>query len=350
MSPVTVCVALGSSFLVALVTCGLVRQFALRRALVDRPNERSLHSAPVPRLGGVGIAAGVWAVMGGVVALSPAWPRRDVLAWLGASVVTAGTGLVDDLRPVSAGTRLLIQLALAALITTVVGVPDHFVLAEGVRLAVPAWAASAAWVVWIVGVLNIYNFMDGMDGLAGGQAIGAGVATAAALAAHGASDLALVALLTVGASAGFFLHNVGPARIFMGDAGSTFVGFTFAVLALAGHARPDPLPLPVVPLALAPFLLDGTFTILRRAARREAIWKPHRTHLYQRAVTSGRSHRDVLGPYAAWIGAASIAAASASRASGARMLALGCVMLACLAATWLWVRRLEGRSAAVEGG
>ena len=301
----------------------IIRDFAARRALVDVPNERSLHTLPVPRLGGVGIAVGVWGVMGAVLALSPGRAANDVLVWLAASVVTAATGLVDDLRPVSASVRMAIQVVIALGFTLLIGAPAQIVLAEGVVLSLPVWATTLVWVVWIVGVLNIYNFLtDEMDRLAGAQAITAGLAVAVGLFAHGHTDLALLAGLLAAASAGFFIHNVGPARIFMGDAGSTMIGFTFAALALSAHARPDPLPLSVVPLALAPFLLDGAFTILRRASRGEAVWKAHRSHLYQRAVTSGQSHRDVLGPYAAWMGAAAIAAVLGARAGGALMLGL----------------------------
>jgi UDP-N-acetylmuramyl pentapeptide phosphotransferase/UDP-N-acetylglucosamine-1-phosphate transferase len=333
--------ASGAAFLLALVACEVIRDFAARRALVDHPNERSLHTLPVPRLGGVGIAVGVWAVMGAALALSPGRAAKDVLVWLVASIVTAATGLVDDLKPVSAGTRLAIQGAIALGFTLAVGAPASLVLAEGVALSLPVWASTLVSVVWIVGVLNIYNFMDGMDGLAGAQAISAGLAVAVALAAHGHTDLALLAGLVAAASAGFFVHNVGPARIFMGDAGSTLLGFTFAALALAAQARPDPLPLPVVPLALAPFLLDGTFTLLRRASRGEAVWKAHRTHLYQRAVTTGLSHRDVLGPYAAWMGAAAIAAVLGARIGGWGMLGLGGAMVGGLGAVLGWVRRIE---------
>ena len=338
--------ASGAAFLLALVACGLPRDFAARRALVDVPNERSLHTIPVPRLGGVGIAIGVWGVMGAVLALTPGRPAKDVLVWLVASIVTAATGLVDDLRPVSAGARMAIQCAIALGFTLSIGAPAQIVLAEGLALSLPVWATTAVAVVWIVGVLNIYNFMDGMDGLAGAQAISAGLAIGVALAAHGHTDLALIAGLVAAASAGFFVHNVGPARIFMGDAGSTMLGFTFAALSLAAHARPDPVPLPVVPLALAPFLLDGTFTLLRRASRGEAVWKAHRTHLYQRAVTAGLSHRDVLGPYAAWMGAAAISAVLGARAEAWGMLGLGGAMALGLLATYAWVRRIEAQAKA----
>src|SRR3954466_6835055 len=185
--------ACGAAFLLALVACGAIRDFAARRALVDLPNERSLHTLPVPRLGGVGIAVGVWSVMAAVLVLTPGRAAKDLLVWLAASVVTAATGLVDDLRPVSAGARMAIQLVIALAFTLVIGAPAQIVLAEGVVLSLPVWATTAIWVVWIVGVLNIYNFMDGMDGLAGAQAISAGLAVAVGLAAHGHTDLALLA-------------------------------------------------------------------------------------------------------------------------------------------------------------
>jgi UDP-N-acetylmuramyl pentapeptide phosphotransferase/UDP-N-acetylglucosamine-1-phosphate transferase len=199
-------------------------------------------------------------------------------------------------------------------------------------------------VLWLIAVLNLYNFMDGMDGLAGTQAAGAGCALAAGFAAHGHLDLAALALVMAAGSAGFLLHNAPPARIFMGDAGSTFLGFGFAALAITGVARPDPLPFAVAPLALAPFLLDGTFTLFRRLFRGEVIWRAHRTHLYQRAVGSGRAHHDVLVPSACWIAAA--AAAACWAAVGDCWAALGgcAAMLVAFGAMWRWVVRCEAQT------
>ena len=98
--------ACGAAFLLALVACDLIRDFAARRALVDLPNERSLHTLPVPRLGGVGIVIAVWAVAGAALAIDTGRPAKDVLLWLCASIVTAATGLVDDLKPLSAASRM----------------------------------------------------------------------------------------------------------------------------------------------------------------------------------------------------------------------------------------------------
>lgn len=326
-----------SSFVLALVACREIRVFAERRALVDHPNERSLHKAPVPRLGGVGIFIGAFLSAGGALFLLGHRGRDSAIAWLVAAPIVALLGLVDDLKPLSASVRIVIQMAVSAAFCLIVGLPEKTPIAEGVSVALPAPVALAIWVVLLVAVLNIYNFMDGMDGLAGAQATGAGIALAIVFAWAGHFDLAIVAIAVAAASAGFFVHNAPPAKIFMGDAGSTFLGFTFAALGFLGARRQVGIPITVVPIALAPFLFDGTFTILRRLTRGEAIWKAHRSHLYQRAVGTGLSHHDVLVPYAAWI---SVAAGAAVLAKSATLPELGLLfglMLLALGATWRWV-------------
>jgi UDP-N-acetylmuramyl pentapeptide phosphotransferase/UDP-N-acetylglucosamine-1-phosphate transferase len=186
--------------------------------------------------------------------------------------------------------------------------------------------------------------MDGMDGLAALQAVGAALAVAIGLHLGAHDTLAVVPHTLAPAAMGFFIHNAPPAKIFMGDAGSTFIGFTFAGLALAGAAGTEPLPILTVPIALAPFLLDGTFTIFRRLSRGERIWRAHRSHLYQRAVVAGLSHHDVLIRYAAWIGCSTVAsvivATRGVRASGAAVA----IVFGGLAAVVRWVRRIERSS------
>jgi UDP-N-acetylmuramyl pentapeptide phosphotransferase/UDP-N-acetylglucosamine-1-phosphate transferase len=310
------------SFLVALVVCSLLRRLAERRALFDTPNERSLHTVPVPRLGGVGVALGALATAG--LAGAP-------LPWLVTTTLVSALGFVDDLRPVRAGVRFLGHVALAGALVAWAGAPARVVVVPGVTLALPPALGAGLAVLFLVATLNIYNFMDGMDGLAGTQALCAGVAL---WAATGRPE----ALLLAAASAGFLVHNYPPATIFLGDAGSTALGFGLAALGVLGAGR---TPIATVLVALAPFLLDGTFTILRRARRLEPVWRPHRSHLYQRAVQAGRSHRDVLVVYAGWM-VASAAAAIAVATSGwavAVMVAAG--SLAVLGGVRAWVMRLE---------
>lgn len=318
-------------FLASLIGCEIVRRVALRRALLDEVNERSLHTVPTPRLGGVGIV--VVTLLAGVLACDSGAPELRVL--LGVTGGVALVGLRDDLRPMSAAVRIVLQIAVSVAFLRLVGTPP-LLIARGVPLGLPPFVVTALLVVWMVGVLNIYNFMDGMDGLAGSQTVSASIALAVILG--GSSPIAVFALALGASAAGFLAHNFPPARIFMGDAGSTFIGMTFAALAVIGMHHD--VPITESALVLAPFLLDGTFTIVRRALRKEKIWKAHRTHLYQRAVQTGLAHREVLLVYMAWLALAAGGAVLASLGTMALALAWAAALLG-LGLVWRWVVRRE---------
>jgi Fuc2NAc and GlcNAc transferase len=322
--PTALCAA---AFVVALVGSEWLRRAASAGALLDRPNERSLHTVPTPRLGGVAVVLSTFVV----AASSAFYGSKELRVVLAFGALIAVLGFADDIRPLPAALRLFLQVAVAAWFLWALGAPE-IVIASGVRLALPRWVDTAALIVWLVGVLNIYNFMDGMDGLAAVQAIGAAAAQAALLALGGAEDVARLVTLVGAASAGFLAHNFPPARIFLGDAGSTFLGFVFAALAIVGMRHG--VAITATGLPLAPFLLDGTFTILRRAVRREPVWKAHRSHLYQRAVQTGLGHREVLLVYAAWTALAVIAAMFAP-------IAGWCAVTIALFGIWSWVVRRE---------
>ncbi|MGE3774143.1 MAG: glycosyl transferase, partial [Gammaproteobacteria bacterium] len=208
-------VLLGSCLAAAVMTA-LVRRYALARAVVDVPNERSLHTAPTPRGGGLAIALAAltvhaWLVFEGLIEL------RTGLAWgLGAGFL-AVLGWVDDHRPLGTALRFGVQtLVIAAVIASGAGSLGDWTVA-GVLHAVAAIVA----LVWFV---NLYNFMDGADGLAGTQSVLTALllATLALGAGERGPGLALLAL--GGASAGFLRHNLPPAKIFLGDVGSYFLG------------------------------------------------------------------------------------------------------------------------------
>ncbi len=320
-----------TAFLAALVGTEWLRRVASTRALLDRPNERSLHTVPTPRLGGVALVLSTL-VVGASCAIHGSSELRVVLAF---GAVVAALGFADDMRPLPAGIRLFLQGAVAGGFLWALGAPE-ITLAPGVVLALPRWVQSAALLLWLVGTLNIYNFMDGMDGLAGVQAIGAALGQGALLALGGVGDMARLTAIIAAASAGFLAHNFPPARIFLGDTGSTFLGFVFGALAIVGMRHGVAITATALPLA--PFLLDGTFTILRRATRREPVWKAHRSHLYQRAVQTGLGHREVLLVYAAWAALAVIAAAFAP-------IAGWCAVTMMLVGVWYWVARRESEKA-----
>jgi Fuc2NAc and GlcNAc transferase len=273
---VAIAAFLGMVFLSWLLT-GAMRRYALRSALLDVPNERSLHRTPTPRGGGVAVALVtlVGLTAAGLLSKIPA----DV-AWAlgGGGALVATVGWLEDRRGVSARVRATVHAAAAC------------------------WAAYWIWggltpaavagVVCIMWAINLYNFMDGIDGLAGMEASSVGLIAGALFLMAGRADLAGVAFLVAAAATGFLGWNWPPARIFMGDVGSGFLGFMFGALSLIA-GRSGALPLALCLLLAGVFAFDATVTLLRRAARGERWYQPHRSHAYQRLVQAGSTHGEV---------------------------------------------------------
>jgi UDP-N-acetylmuramyl pentapeptide phosphotransferase/UDP-N-acetylglucosamine-1-phosphate transferase len=276
-----------------------LRHWAEQRQILDIPNERSSHSRPTPRGGGLVIVALTLAITGFFALRNPTW--QEVVAYLlGASVIAAVSWL-DDLRSLSNRARFLAH-TLGAILAI-------WGLGYWIRVTVPligslrlGWLGLPITFAWIVGLTNAYNFMDGIDGIAGGQAVVAGVGWGALGWLTGQPLIGLMGVTLAAASLGFLGHNWPPARIFMGDVGSAFLGFTFAVLAVAASQRDARLALVGI-LFVWPFVFDATFTFLRRLKNGENVFAAHRSHLYQRLVIVGYSHRFVTLLYmslAAW--------------------------------------------------
>jgi UDP-N-acetylmuramyl pentapeptide phosphotransferase/UDP-N-acetylglucosamine-1-phosphate transferase len=267
--------------------------FARRRALLDLPGARRVHSAPTPRGGGIGIAL---LAVAGFCWLGAA--GAGVNLWLVASGVGLFSllGLVDDLRPLPASAKLVVQLVAAAIL--VAGLPTS------------AIAPALAWMILAVGcayTVNVFNFMDGSNGLVAMQGLVIGLALA--LWPGQIESLRLAALVLAGACAGFLPFNLPRARVFLGDVGSHAIGATvFALLLWAWIA--GTLSLPQCLLLLTPVALDSGHTLLRRALAGRKVWRAHREHLYQYAVRSGHSHAAVCGAFAAWTAASAFLAAS----------------------------------------
>jgi Fuc2NAc and GlcNAc transferase len=267
---------LGAVLLSWLVT-GAMRRYALRAALLDVPNERSLHRSPTPRGGGVAVAlvtlAGLLAT--GLMSTIPA----DVAWALGVGgALVAAVGWLDDRRGVSARVRAMVHAAAACWAA-------YWIWGE----VTPAAVAGVVCMMWAI---NLYNFMDGIDGLAGTEAASVGIIAGGLFLMSGRGDLAVVAFLVAAAAAGFLGWNWAPARIFMGDVGSGFLGFTFGALSLIA-GRSGALPLVLGLLLAGVFAFDATVTLLRRAARGEPWYRPHRSHAYQRLVQAGATHGEV---------------------------------------------------------
>jgi Fuc2NAc and GlcNAc transferase len=338
---------LGSTALTWLIVGALVRH-APRIGLVDRPNERSLHVRVTPRGGGLGFVATV-TVGFGVAPLLGWSPPGAAWVCLGAALIVAAVSLRDDFRSVGAGVRFLLHVG-AAVAAVVAAGGFREVAVPGLGVWPLGLVGLAVTVVWIVGLTNVYNFMDGIDGLAGVQGLVAGLAWAFAGWLLEVPVVTGLGLALAGGCAGFLGHNWSPAKIFMGDVGSAFLGYLFGVIPLLALGAADPERggrLPVfAALAVGPFLADGIYTFLRRAWRREPVWKPHRSHLYQRLVQAGWSHARVTGLYAGWCVVSAVAGMAWLGRVGTvtEFVAVG-VAVAGLPAVWALVRRGVGRAA-----
>jgi UDP-N-acetylmuramyl pentapeptide phosphotransferase/UDP-N-acetylglucosamine-1-phosphate transferase len=289
-TPATAAVCVLVAGVVAWLVAARFRAWALSRAWLDVPNDRSSHTVPTPRGGGVGILCGfgiglaLWAAGGGVIS-------TRAFGWLAGALLVSTVSFVDDIRPLSARLRLTVHV-FGAVLLAVAGVQER-------DLPVPVALAGAF--LWVVLLTNVYNFMDGIDGLAAAQSIVAGAAYLAAGSALGNPLIATSGGLLAGASAGFLAHNTPPARLFMGDVGATFLGFTFAALPLLANLGVGGrhLPLEFGVAAMAPFLFDALVTLGRRILRGERWFEAHRSHYYQRLVQAGLTHGRVTCLYTA---------------------------------------------------
>ncbi len=257
--------------LVTLLTTTILLFSKIGNRIQDIPNERSLHVAPIPRIGGVGLMAGIlsgWALM----LLSLAW--WVVLPLL----VLFAVSLLDDMRGLPVRSRLLAHVVAAS------------VLAFGSGMAAQHVVQALAVMLCVVWMTNLYNFMDGSDGLAGGMAFFGFTMYGVAALMHGDETQAMLNFSIAAAALGFLYYNFYPAKVFMGDAGSIPLGFLAAAMGLWGWLQgcwPAWFPL----LVFSPFVTDATITLLKRMRRGERLSQAHRSHYYQRLVQTGLGHR-----------------------------------------------------------
>lgn len=259
-----------SLVLVVAVLAFLLKSGLAWRLAIDLPNNRSLHTRPTPRVGGLGIV-----------------PVASLLIWMFASslwfvaliaALLAALSQVDDRRGLPARVRFIAHLIAVA------------VLSATYRVPMPWWNVTivAILLLWLV---NLYNFMDGADGLAGGMAVlgFSSYAIAALISVRPDAQLAAASAAVTGAAAGFLIFNFHPARIFMGDAGSIPLGFLAGALGYWGW-REGAWPVWFPPFTFAPFIFDASVTLFKRLLHGEKFWHAHREHYYQRMIRLGISH------------------------------------------------------------
>ena len=273
-----------------------VNRVLLRWQIIDSPNQRSSHTQPTVRGGGIAIIA---TVTGVGCWLTCRFGRQPLLVVGLCTLVLAVVSFIDDLKTLGATIRFSCHLLAAVAVLLALGISS---IAAGFSphtdVLLPTVISGALACVWVVGYTNAFNFMDGINGIAAGQAVvtGLGMALLAGSASEEfRSSPVLLSVAIAGAALGFLPHNFPKARMFMGDVGSAPLGFLLGVLViwLAKSAGGWLL----IPLALlhANFVLDTAITLLRRVARGDCWHEAHREHFYQRLVRSGRTHAFATG-------------------------------------------------------
>jgi UDP-N-acetylmuramyl pentapeptide phosphotransferase/UDP-N-acetylglucosamine-1-phosphate transferase len=276
------------------------RRWSLRRQLFDVPNERSSHTTPTPLGGGlviVLISLTAYTIYAVFIA------GNFAFSYVLGAVLIAAVSWLDDLYTVSIIWRFLVHALAAFLVISYVGYFDESYVQFFPATRTGEIVGVSITFLWIVWLTNAYNFMDGIDGIAGMQAVIAGIGWLLVGNLLGADSVEFYGGVLASSSLGFLVQNWQPARIFMGDAGSAFLGFSFAVLPLLGGREIDAAAgnrqfLPFAAAALVwLFIFDTVYTFFRRAANAEKVWKAHREHLYQKFVAAGFSHRLTAGLY-----------------------------------------------------
>lgn len=266
----------------SLIGTRLVLSWLTRRQILDRPNERSSHTRPTPRGGGLAVSPAIFAAWLLALALG-----NPLTGWIGASVTAAAllmlASWLDDRYSLPVGPRLLSHVAAVAALLFLL--PDGALVFQG---WLPLWAdrlvAALGW-LWFI---NLFNFMDGIDGITGVQTscLGLGIAVVALISGVAAGIVPL-SLVCAAAAIGFLAWNWHPARIFLGDSGSIPLGFLLGGLLIRLAAEGQLAAALILP---AYYLADATITLVRRGARGERVWQAHRQHFYQRALISNPRH------------------------------------------------------------
>lgn len=254
--------------------------------LIDIPNIRSSHNNPTSKGGGVGIVLGMLIALGGCFLMGMIEIDIKYLVILAGFLAVAVMGFYSDRFNMSALTRIILQTFIASIMVWFIGSPTSLEIG-GYSITI-GYIGIAFAVIWLVGITNFYNFMDGIDGLAAMQGIIAGIGITMFGIILKDKSLIPMGLVLSGATAGFLILNLSPAKIFMGDVGSYPLGLYIASFGLVNERLLVP-----IAMVLGVFIFDTVVTLIRRITKGERWYQAHRSHFYQRAVKLGYSHLQV---------------------------------------------------------
>ncbi|MCT4597581.1 MAG: undecaprenyl/decaprenyl-phosphate alpha-N-acetylglucosaminyl 1-phosphate transferase [Vallitalea sp.] len=284
------------AFVIACITTPISKKIAFKVGAIDMPKARGMHDKPMPLAGGMAIVMGFVITVLIIAPLISNLELTHLVALIGGGIVITIVGLLDDIYDLSAKKKLFFQI-LAALIVVSTGTTIH-------AFSWP-WATSGMimlgsfsnviTIIWIIGITNAVNLIDGLDGLA------AGVSSIAALCLmfisilYGEPTAILLTAALAGSCLGFLPHNFSPATIFMGDTGSTFLGFTLSVISIQGFIKSyTAITIIVAILILGLPIFDTFFAILRRVINGKPVMQADRGHLHHRLMDRGYSHKRVV--------------------------------------------------------
>lgn len=278
-----------SAFVVAFAAMPTVIKLSYKIGAVDRPDHRKVHSKSMPRMGGMAIFLSFLLAM--LVMIKMGLVGGSFIGVIYGSLVIFLVGLLDDIYQLQPKIKLLGQIAAAA-IAIYFGVAVHFVTNPFDGWLNLGYFAIPVTLLWMVGITNAINLIDGLDGLAGGVSAIAAITMGIVGIIKGQPFITLVTFTLVGSLMGFLPYNFHPARTFMGDSGSNFLGFILSCLAIMGTAKSAALIsllLPIIILGIPIF--DTFFAIIRRVYNKNPIFLPDRDHLHHRLMALGMSHR-----------------------------------------------------------
>ena len=284
------------SFAFTFATTPLVRRFAFKIGAIDIPKDnRRMHKKPTPRIGGLAIIFGFT-----VATLCFAQPSRQLYGTLAGAAIIAVMGVIDDCKNLPAKLKFVIQI-IATLVVVFAGdiKIDVFTnpnfLSDNPYWVLPEWLSVTLTVIWIVFITNAVNFIDGLDGLAAGVSAIMSISLVFISIRVGEYSIAILGIALMGSCFGFLPFNFNPAKIFMGDTGSTFLGFMLATLSIQGVFKSYAVISFAVPLLILGLpLFDALFAMIRRILRGQSPMTADRGHLHHRLVDMGFSQKQTV--------------------------------------------------------
>ena len=284
------------SFAFTFATTPLVRRFAFKIGAIDIPKDnRRMHKKPTPRIGGLAIIFGFT-----VATLCFAQPSRQLYGTLAGAAIIAVMGVIDDCKNLPAKLKFVIQI-IAALVVVFAGdiKIDVFTnpnfLSDNPYWVLPEWLSVTLTVIWIVFITNAVNFIDGLDGLAAGVSAIMSISLVFISIRVGEYSIAILGIALMGSCFGFLPFNFNPAKIFMGDTGSPFLGFMLATLSIQGVFKSYAVISFAVPLLILGLpLFDALFAMIRRILRGQSPMTADRGHLHHRLVDMGFSQKQTV--------------------------------------------------------